>query len=81
MKQFIKLNSVLLNTKYIYKIELFKDGEIPRVKKYAIHMIHTIINGGLFMGSGFVESKKEILYICSDLNPKDFEILSKWIDS
>ena len=63
---FIKLTSLILNTRLINSIFIKPD-------KYYIRLSNTIINGT------FISSNEKEFVVCKNKNPIDYKIISEWI--
>ena len=71
MSRFIKLTSLIINTKQLNKIVIKPD-------KYFLHM-NNRIDGYLFFMGGTISSDDEILEICAITEPSDYQIIKTWI--
>jgi hypothetical protein len=49
--------------------------------KYHIYTVENNINGYMLFGSGGASSNPEKIVVCEKMNPDDYKIISKWIDS
>jgi hypothetical protein len=49
--------------------------------KYHIYTVENNINGFMLLGSGGASSSPEKIVICEEKSPKDYKIISEWIDS
>jgi hypothetical protein len=49
--------------------------------KYHIYTVENNINGYMLLGSGGASSSPEKIVICEEKSPKDYKIISEWIDS
>jgi len=74
MSQFIKLTSMIINKNLVTSI-------VIKPNKYHIYTVENNINGVMFLGSGGASSSPEKIVICEKLDPQDYEIISKWIDT
>jgi hypothetical protein len=50
-------------------------------QKYHIYTVENNINGYMLFGSGGASSSPEKIVICEKMDPEDYKIMSKWIDS
>ena len=72
MSAFIKLTSIIINTKQLNKIVIKPD-------KYFLHMNNRIDGYSVpFMGST-ISSGDEILEICAIKEPSDYQLIKTWI--
>ena len=74
MSQFIKLTTMLINKNLITSVFI-------KPNKYHIYTIENNINGYMLFGSGGASSSPEKIVICEKMDPEDYKIMSKWIDS
>jgi hypothetical protein len=74
MSQFIKLTSMIINKNLITSIFI-------KPNKYHIYTVENNINGYMLLGSGGASSSPEKIVICEEKSPKDYKIISEWIDS
>jgi len=72
MKRFIKLKNLVINTTKISKIQTFPN-------KYYLHMDGDNLKGWLFYGSGVITANNDVIEICKNTNPGDYQIIEKWI--
>ena len=70
---FIKLTSMIINTKYITTILL-------KPSKYYIYIANHNINGFMLLGSGGLNSGKTEIKVCANKNPVDYKTVSDWIE-
>ncbi len=68
MSTFLRLSSVIINTKYIQKIIIKPD-------KYHIELMSNNISGGF----GFFSSNDYEIKLCANKHPIDYKILQDWI--
>ena len=69
---FIKLTSLIINTKYINKILISSN-------KYYIYLANNKISGNMILYSSTVPTDEEEIQICSIKDPQDYKIVSEWI--
>jgi hypothetical protein len=74
MSQFIKLTSMIINKNLITSVFI-------KPNKYHIYTVENNINGYMLFGSGGASSTPEKIIVCEKMNPEDYKIISKWIDS
>ena len=74
MSQFIKLTSMIINKNLITSVFI-------KPKKYHIYTVENNINGYMLFGSGGASSSPEKIVICEKMDPEDYKIISKWIDT
>lgn len=77
MSNFLKLTSMLVNTKYIYKI-------LIQPNKYYIYLSSNDgFSGFSICGTGFISSNNSQTYceICKTKHEIDYKIVSDWINS
>ena len=67
MTNFIKLSSIVINKNFIKNV-ILSPG------KYSIYFNN-------FVSSGFIESTNDKIHIYKELSPKDYQIISKWIEN
>ena len=68
MSTFLKLSSVIINTKYIQKIIIKPD-------KYYIELMSNGISGGM----AYFSSNDYKIKLCANKDPIDYKILQDWI--
>ena len=73
MTRFIRLTSIIVNTSKLIKIESYKN-------KYYMYMTNKNINGYVFLSFGSINSSDDIIEICKDKHPIDYQIITKWIN-
>lgn len=74
MSQFLKLTSIIINKNLITSVFI-------KPNKYHIYTVENNINGYMLLGSGGASSSPEKIVICEEKSPKDYKIISEWIDS
>ena len=74
MSQFIKLTNIVINTTKIIKINTYQN-------KYHICMNNNILDGYLFISFGSIYTTDNIIEICKNKDPLDYQIITKWINS
>lgn len=70
--RFIKLTSMIINTKYITHI-------VTKPNKYHIYMIPSNNSGFLMFGSGSIDTMGDECEICANKYPDDYKSVSEWI--
>lgn len=73
MTRFIKLTNIVVNTAEIISIKTYQN-------KYCLHMTNNILNGWLVYGSGLFRANDNVIEICKNENPRDYQIMEKWIN-
>ena len=78
MSRFIKLSNKIINTVYIENISFYTNPN-----KYYIQMKNSVSNpfGFFIAGTGWISSgySNSSVTICSEADPEDYKIISKWI--
>jgi deoxyhypusine synthase len=72
MKQFINLSSRIINKSHIVEI-------LKKLNKYEICMANKNNEGFMFVGSGAIYTKHNIIEICAVKNKSDYEIITNLI--
>ena len=73
MVNFIKLTSIVINSSKINKIDITHN-------KYFIHLINNKIDGFFLFTSGYIDARNDIIEICREKHPIDYNILTEWIN-
>lgn len=74
MSRFIKLSSLVINTKYIKNIAHYSNEN-----KYVIDIVNHKHFGMIMFGlNSYID---DYVKICKKDNPEDYKIITKWIDS
>ena len=71
MSSFIKLNNIVLNTRYITNIKIYQD--LYRVRIISNH------SGHIFLGFGFFDPEESFLDISKEINEEDYVKITEWI--
>jgi hypothetical protein len=69
---FIRLQNVLLNTKYITNIKIYKDS-------YHINLIGNKLKGMFIFGNGDIYSDNDLYIVSKDKHQEDYDKIDKWI--
>jgi hypothetical protein len=72
MTKFIKLTSMILNTRHINRI-------IVEPNRYYIYINNINIDGLMLLGSGFIDSNNQKIIICQTNKSEDYKIITDWI--
>ncbi len=64
---------MILNTNYISKVHIYTDF-------YYIYLKRQYLKGFTIFGSGEVEAKDEEIIISAKKTPKDYQIISDWME-
>ena len=70
MSTFLRLSSIIINTKYIQKIIIKSD-------KYYIELMSNNISGGML----YFSSTGSKITLCANKHPIDYKILQDWIEN
>jgi len=73
MSKFIKLTSMILNTRHINRI-------IVESNRYYIYINNINIDGFMLFGSGFIDSYNQKITICQTNKPEDHKTITDWIN-
>ena len=73
MSKFIKFSSILLNTSKIKTIEM-------KNNTYIITLTTHALDGFMLFSSGYFKSINDKFELCEKKDPKDYKILSDWIN-
>lgn len=73
MSRFLKLTDMLINTNNINKIFIQQN-------KYYINIASKSFSGINFFSFGYIYSDNSNITICKTKNPKDYEIVTNWIN-
>lgn len=74
MSHFLKLSSVLINTRHIIMVNAYK-GQY----KIKINAEYPDINGFFICGSGLMKYNGTQIVVDEKEDPKDYKIVSEWI--
>ena len=76
MIKFLKLSFVIINILNIKQIIIQEDN-------YCVHLNDNYIKGGYsnFFKNGDIISDNSKIIICKNKNPKDYEIITNWINN
>jgi hypothetical protein len=74
MKHFINLTSRVINKSHIIEI-------IKKPNRYEIHMSNNKIDGLIFIGSGWIDTRSNIIEICEKTNTQDYDTITNLIKS
>ena len=75
MSNFIKLTSIIINTKTIKNINInIKNSS------YCINLTHQKLDGFMIFSSGYFTSIDYKIDICKTKDPQDYKIISDWIN-
>ena len=74
MKHFINLSSVVINKLHITEI-------VKKPDKYYIYMNNSAIEGVQVFPLGKITTIHNIIEICKNKNPLDYENITNWIQS
>ena len=73
MSNFIKFNNLLINTSKIKTIEMTNNT-------YIITLTTHTLDGFILFSSGYFKSINDKFELCENKDPKDYKILSDWIN-
>jgi len=78
MSKFIKLTNLILNVNYVHSIFI-------KPNKYYIHVVSNKFDGSNWSVAGFgignIASHNYEIEVCETKNPKNYKIVSDWIDN
>ena len=73
MSRFIKLSNCLINVRHVRTI-LYNEPN-----KYVIKLSINAANGWMLFGSGNFTTYNEVVHVCKEKDPEDYNIIKKWI--
>lgn len=73
MSRFIKLTNCLINVRDVRTI-LYNEPN-----KYVINFSYNAMNGIVLFGSGNFTTYNEVVHVCKEKDPEDYNIIKKWI--
>ena len=73
MSRFIKLTNCIINVRHVRNI-LYNEPN-----KYVINFSYNKMNGFILVGSGNFTTHNEVVHVCKEKNPEDYNIVKKWI--
>ena len=72
--RFIRLKKYIINPRFIEHIEI-------KENLYMISLTINSINGTSFFNFGWINSSVKQFEICSNNDPEDYKIITKWLDT
>ena len=72
MRRFIKLTSIIINTRHISHIDVLHN-------KYRIYLRNSTTNGFMFCTSGSIASRNEMVEVCETRHMSDYATVTEWI--
>lgn len=74
MYRFLRLSScMVINTKYITRVIEYKEA-------VHIHFLNHEIEGGFFLGSGGINTDREIITIDKEKSKPEYDTIMKWMN-
>jgi hypothetical protein len=74
MSRFLKLTSYVINTQLIRHVKI-------EPTKFEIKFVDEKYEGFWILGSGNIQSYDSYINVCEKENPKDYKIVSEWINN